>query len=241
VRFGTANPPPFVVNQTGTTYNPGTLANNTTYFWRIDEQNAGGTTTGTVWSFTTVPAGPTTISNSTFASSADGWNIVTWRAGPYTDGTMAFESTTGNPAGDMKATGSGSTDNTDSCTREGGEINKAISTAGYSTLVQVQYDLRFDTNQTGGSMIGSCTSTVLEGDAADKIAVYYSTAGTGGPWTLLETVNASAVTQGTWSTRTINCPAGANNQANFALRYRFQFNTTSDTGRLDNIKVIATP
>ena len=27
-------------NQTVTTYNPGTLANNTTYYWRIDEKNA---------------------------------------------------------------------------------------------------------------------------------------------------------------------------------------------------------
>src|SRR6185436_13891760 len=58
VRFGTANPPPFLVNQAGTTYNPGTLTNNTTYFWRIDEKNGSGTTTGTVWSFTTVAAGP---------------------------------------------------------------------------------------------------------------------------------------------------------------------------------------
>jgi len=81
----------------------------------------------------------------------------------------------------------------------------------------------------------------LEGDCADKIAVYYSTAGTAGPWTLLEVVNASAVTQGVWNTRSINCPAGANNQANFAVRFKFQFNTTSDTGRLDNIKVNATP
>jgi hypothetical protein len=89
--------------------------------------------------------------------------------------------------------------------------------------------------------VGSCTSTVLQGDGADKLAVYYSTAGTSGPWTLLEQVYASGVTQGVWSTRTINCPSAANNAANFALLYVFQFNTTSDTGRLDNIKVIATP
>ena len=40
-------------NQAGTTYNPGTLTANATYYWRIDEKNANGTTTGTVWSFTT--------------------------------------------------------------------------------------------------------------------------------------------------------------------------------------------
>ncbi|GEM_PF-425673 len=40
-------------NQTATTFNPGTLAYNTTYYWRIDEIDAGDTTaTGNVWSFT---------------------------------------------------------------------------------------------------------------------------------------------------------------------------------------------
>ena len=29
------------------------MANDTTYYWRIDELNAAGTTTGNVWSFTT--------------------------------------------------------------------------------------------------------------------------------------------------------------------------------------------
>jgi len=56
VYFGT-NPTPgageFIRNQTETTYNPGTMAINTTYYWRIDEKNETGTTTGDVWSFTT--------------------------------------------------------------------------------------------------------------------------------------------------------------------------------------------
>ena len=39
--------------QSGTSFNPGTLAYDTTYYWRIDEVNAQGTTTGSVWSFTT--------------------------------------------------------------------------------------------------------------------------------------------------------------------------------------------
>lgn len=54
VYFGTTNPPPFVTNTTNTSYAPGTLANSTTYYWRIDEVGAGGTITGDVWSFTTV-------------------------------------------------------------------------------------------------------------------------------------------------------------------------------------------
>jgi len=58
VYFGTANPPPQVSSsQTGTTYDTGTMSNSTTYYWRIDEKNSYGTTTGTVWSFTTAAAG----------------------------------------------------------------------------------------------------------------------------------------------------------------------------------------
>ena len=57
VYFGT-NPSPGASelrgNQTATTFDPGTLANGT-YYWRIDEVNADGTTTGPVWSFSVGP------------------------------------------------------------------------------------------------------------------------------------------------------------------------------------------
>jgi hypothetical protein len=56
VYFGTSSPGTFRGNQTATTYNTGTMAYNTTYYWRIDEKNAVGTTTGDVWSFTTTTA-----------------------------------------------------------------------------------------------------------------------------------------------------------------------------------------
>jgi len=58
VYFGTTNPPPFVCNQTATTFDPGTLAENTGHYWRIDEVGAYGTTTGTVWRFTSGWGGP---------------------------------------------------------------------------------------------------------------------------------------------------------------------------------------
>jgi hypothetical protein len=53
VYFGTTNPPPFVRNQTDTTFDTGNMANHTSYYWRIDEVNPIGTTTGKVWTFTT--------------------------------------------------------------------------------------------------------------------------------------------------------------------------------------------
>jgi len=45
--------PVFKGNQDANSYNPGTLALNTTYCWRIDEVNGPNTVTGDVWSFTT--------------------------------------------------------------------------------------------------------------------------------------------------------------------------------------------
>ena len=58
VYFGTSNPPPFQLNQTTATFNPGTMAYSTTYYWRIDETGAYGTTTGMVWSFTNMMSPP---------------------------------------------------------------------------------------------------------------------------------------------------------------------------------------
>jgi hypothetical protein len=53
VYFGTTDPPPFVGNQLGTTFDPGLMGRLQTYYWRIDEVNGNGTTTGVVWSFAT--------------------------------------------------------------------------------------------------------------------------------------------------------------------------------------------
>lgn len=71
----------FIGNQAGTTYAPGALSFNTAYSWRIDAVNAGGTTTGDTWSFTT-------IARFSYAPSS---STITW-----TDGNGAGQ--TGNLA-----------------------------------------------------------------------------------------------------------------------------------------------
>ena len=62
VYFGTAPSPgskELHGEQTPTTFEPNmALEYGTTYYWRVDSKNAGGTTTGDVWSFTTVVQSP---------------------------------------------------------------------------------------------------------------------------------------------------------------------------------------
>jgi hypothetical protein len=54
VYLGTANPPPFIRNQTSTIFVPGYLSNASKFYWRIDEINGWGKTEGVIWSFMTV-------------------------------------------------------------------------------------------------------------------------------------------------------------------------------------------
>jgi P pilus assembly chaperone PapD len=84
VYFGTSSPGTSQGNQTATTFDTGTMSNNTTYYWRIDEVNVGGTTTGSVWSFTTIVAAPGAASSPSPANSATGVSItadLSWSAG----------------------------------------------------------------------------------------------------------------------------------------------------------------
>ena len=75
----------FKGNQSGTTYTPGPLALGTTYYWRVDEVEADGTTIhkGNVWSFTTrPPAAVIELTDATFdqivLGSDDYVNIDGW-------------------------------------------------------------------------------------------------------------------------------------------------------------------
>ena len=53
VYFGSAYPPAFRTNQTATTFAPGPLSADTTYYWRIDELGPDGTSIGPNWTFQT--------------------------------------------------------------------------------------------------------------------------------------------------------------------------------------------
>jgi hypothetical protein len=84
VFFGMSNPPPFIHNQTSTTFDPGTMGVGAKHYWRIDAVNGWGTTTGTVWSFTTlVPAHSATNPNPYDGQAAVSTTpVLSWTADP---------------------------------------------------------------------------------------------------------------------------------------------------------------
>ena len=172
-----------------------------------------------------------------FDNSAEGWTLAPWKLNPdYENGVILVSTASGHPAGCVECKGTGESNNIDSCTREGGELSKIISTAGYKSI-KIEYDLFFDTNKTGPDCSGKCQ--VVENDCADKLAVYSSTTGLEGPWNLLEQVASADVAQSEWLHRSIDISgmSSAANNVNFALRFKFQFNNTIDIGRLDNIQL----
>lgn len=57
VRFGTATPPPVAGSTQDTLFAAGTLQPGTTYYWSVSELAGTDTIRGSVWQFTTAPAG----------------------------------------------------------------------------------------------------------------------------------------------------------------------------------------
>src|SRR5439155_3291998 len=99
VQFGTTNPPPPVsAGQTSATYQPGTLASGTTYYWRIVARSSGGTSTGPVWSFSTTapaPGAPTAPDPPDAATGVAVTPTLTWTASGATSYDVRFG--TANP------------------------------------------------------------------------------------------------------------------------------------------------
>ena len=101
VYFGTDSTPDeteYKGNQAGTTYDPGTLTANTIYYWRIDEVGTDGTTTGTVWSFTTTP--PYFVAVGT-AQSGTGNITVPWPTHQTGDVALLFIESCGGQAASL--------------------------------------------------------------------------------------------------------------------------------------------
>ncbi len=103
IYFGTTNPPPLVASCVPvciTTYDTGTMDYYTCYFWRIDEKSDCGTTTGTVWSFTTIPPPPSQATNPSPANNVTCVAIdanLMWTPGANTETQDIYFGTTNPP------------------------------------------------------------------------------------------------------------------------------------------------
>ncbi len=197
------------------------------------------------WNIVVDPLPADTIAFFPFNANRENWMLGGWRSGPFVDGTAAWSSTDGHPGGHLYSIGSGATNSTDSCTREGTTLTRRISTAGLdSNDIYVEYDVIAQLNTPPASGCSTnCIANVLEGSCADKLVVYYSRTGTAGPWTAVQVLTEGVNLPTTWTRQTVDLstvPAAAGNP-DFALQFKWQFNTQSDVGRIDNIRVASKP
>jgi hypothetical protein len=218
------------------------LANETKCFYSAFAHDASLNYAPRVMASATPRAGAhSVIDGSSFASDSDGWTTSVWKAGTsYNPGVMAWNGSAGNPDGGMRCNGNGGTDNLDTCTREGGEIRKVISTAGY-TNIRIAYDLRVNSlgvDNTGGGTGGCADDHSL---IDDQLTVYYST-NSGISWMELDWLPREDLLNDymTYGTRVIDLSGlkVVNDNPSFALRFRWQFNAGIDTGELDNVVVM---
>jgi hypothetical protein len=81
VAFGTTTPPIIVAhNQSESSYDPGTLSYNTTYYWRVIAwDNHGASTEGPLWSFTTEIGQDTTPPYVALIAPLPGYIYINWR------------------------------------------------------------------------------------------------------------------------------------------------------------------
>ena len=171
VYFGTTSPGTFQGNRTTTTFDTGTMSYNTTYYWRIDEKNAGGTTTGTVWSFTTAgPSSPTYVAAGTVAT---GTTTITpaLPAGITTGDILLLFVETPNRAVTITNSNGGTwTEVTNS--------PQATGTAGAATATRLTaFWSRYNGTQ------GAPTATATSSDQMiGRITAYHGVVGSGNPW-----------------------------------------------------------
>lgn len=217
------------------------LTNGTTYYYSVYAHDAGSNYAPAALAVAT-PTNITLINirTSAFGAGIDGWITSTWRSGSLDYGTIGMNGTA------VACNGAGDTDNNDRCNREGGEIRKTISTANRENIF-VSYDVKVNILGNNNTGAGAGTCAVDHNLIDEQLTVYYST-NAGSTWNELDSVKRAdlvASYQG-YATRQIDLSSitACNRNSQFALRFRWQLNTASDIGYLDNIVVqgsLATP
>ena len=114
VYFGTAiSPDERQGEQSATTFEPETLEYGTTYCWRVDSKNDGGTTSGDVWCFDTEERPVPKVTNpmpADRATDVDRLQDLSWSAAPGATSYVVYFGTNPAPgAGERKGEQSGTT------------------------------------------------------------------------------------------------------------------------------------
>lgn len=170
-----------------TTFDPGQMATNTDHFWRIDEINANGTTTGTVWRFKTLGP-PAQITN---PSPADG------AVNQAVNVTLSWTAATGATSYDVYF-GTVQADVTNATTADaafkGNQAGLNYSPTG--VVASTTYYWRIDPKNAAGTTAGavfSFTTGVLPAKATNFVPANNATGVAVAP-TLTWTAGAGAIT-----------------------------------------------
>lgn len=158
VYFGTASPLGVGDCQgsvTGTTWDPGTLSEATTYFWRVDSVNTDGTTAGDEWIFVTISQPPSKASGPTPSDGAEDVAIA---------GTMTWSSVSADSC--RVYLGTSSSLGTSDCRGEVTATEYAYSGLSYDTT----YYWRIDTINTFGENQGDVWSFVTGPEAPAQVS-----------------------------------------------------------------------
>ena len=168
VYFGTdSSPDPgeLLGNQTGTSYDLGTLSYSTTYYWKIDAKNSAGTTAGTVWSFTTGSAATTRIiglsGDLAFGSVTVGQSLTRALTISNTGNSLLAVSSINYPSG-FSGNWSGGT-----IEGNGGSLNMAVT---FSPTAAQDYGgtITVNSDKTGGTDTRACSGTGDNPSYADR-------------------------------------------------------------------------
>ena len=187
------------------------------------------------------PSGDRVIATYPFNSGADGWSTAAWKTGSYDPGTMAWSSAAGNPGGAMRSAGSGLNENNSRDDREGGEMWRTIPTTGFDRI-RVLHDLRTNSLGTAYYGFGAGDPNIHpdHDDIQEQLTISYRTSTTGAwtelsPWVGRDTL----LSYQSYGTRTIDLTGvpGVDSASGFGFKFRWQFNTATDMGDLDNITV----